>query len=181
MENRNIDRLIEIASLLKSKDLSCFDEFYENTKTKTYNIIYALVRNQTITEDLLQDTYVKFLNNLESLKEDVNPVGYLTTIARNTALDYLKRNHREVYVDAYDNVDIYGGESDKYNLDINVFKIAKELLRPKEFEIVYLHLIEDLKFEDISKHINKPLGTVLWSYNNSIKKLRKEMKKYGIE
>ena len=80
MENRNIDRLIEIASLLKSKDLSCFDEFYEYTKTKTYNIIYALVRNQTITEDLLQDTYVKFLNNLESLKEDVNPVGYLTTI-----------------------------------------------------------------------------------------------------
>ena len=63
-----------------------------------------------------------------------------------------------------------------YNLDINVFKIAKELLRPKEFEIVYLHLIEDLKFEDISKHINKPLGTVLWSYNNSIKKLRKEPK-----
>ena len=122
MENRNIDRLIEIASLLKSKDLSCFDEFYEYTKTKTYNIIYALVRNQTITEDLLQDTYVKFLNNLESLKEDVNPVGYLTTIARNTALDYLKRNHREVYVDAYDNVDIYGGENDKYNLDINVFK-----------------------------------------------------------
>ena len=115
------------------------------------------------------------------MKEDVNPVGYLTTIARNTALDYLKRNHREVYVDAYDNVDIYGGENDKYNLDINVFKIAKELLRPKEFEIVYLHLIEDLKFEDISKHINKPLGTVLWSYNNSIKKLRKEMKKYGIE
>ena len=135
MENRNIDRLIEIASLLKSKDLSCFDEFYEYTKTKTYNIIYALVRNQTITEDLLQDTYVKFLNNLESLKEDVNPVGYLTTIARNTALDYLKRNHREVYVDAYDNVDIYGGENDKYNLDINVFKIAKQIVKTHQTAI----------------------------------------------
>ena len=35
-----------------------------------------------------------------------------------------------------------------------------------------MHIVGEMKFKEISKVMNKPLGTVLWIYNRAIKKLR---------
>ncbi len=173
-------RLIELTSSFKNKDYSGFDEFYEMTKKNLYFSIYAVVKNHTATEDLLQDTYVKFLNNVDSIKDDTNPLGYLLIIARNASLDYIKSRKREINYDEYDNEGAYGGQNDEYQFEEeSIFKKAEAILKPKEFEILILHLVNDMTFDEISKHLSRPLGTILWSYNNSIKKLRKGVSKNG--
>jgi NTE family protein len=63
-------------------------------------------------------------------------------------------------------------------------KYAKELitalmkvLEPIEREIVLLHIIDEYTFKEIGKVLNKPLGTVLWMYQNALKKMRTEATK----
>ncbi|WP_197072306.1 RNA polymerase sigma factor [Clostridium culturomicium] len=46
-------------------------------------------------------------------------------------------------------------------------------LNISEREIVILHLVNDLTFKDISKILNRPLGSIAWQYNSALKKLRR--------
>ena len=48
-------------------------------------------------------------------------------------------------------------------------------LNEKEREIVILHMIDNLKFKEIAKMKDKPLGTILWLYNKAIKKLKRKV------
>lgn len=60
--------------------------------------------------------------------------------------------------------------------DSGILHRAKLLISEKEFEIVILHVINGYTHKEISKLINKPIGTVTWAYNNAIKKLQKGLK-----
>ena len=44
-----------------------------------------------------------------------------------------------------------------------------------EFKILILHILGELTFNEIKDIVKKPLGTVLWIYNKSLKKVRKEL------
>ena len=57
-----------------------------------------------------------------------------------------------------------------------IFKIAKNVLNEEELEILMLYIVSGYKHREIADIVQKPLGTVLWSYNNSIKKLKKAIK-----
>ena len=59
-----------------------------------------------------------------------------------------------------------------------IFKLL-DLLEPLEKEIIIMHVINDLKFREISKILNKPLGTVLWIYNKAIKKMKMEVGEFN--
>ncbi len=52
-----------------------------------------------------------------------------------------------------------------------IFTILSDI----EKEIVILHSVGDLKHREIAKLLDKPLGTVTWTYNQAIKKLRSQI------
>ena len=50
-----------------------------------------------------------------------------------------------------------------------------DLVKPldeTEKQIVLLRAVDEMKFKDIAKVVDKPLGTVLWIYNKAIKSLK---------
>ena len=59
---KNSNRIIE---KFRIKDYSDFDLFYEQTKKIIYFTIKNVIKDEEIVKDLMQDTYLKFLNNLE--------------------------------------------------------------------------------------------------------------------
>ena len=58
---------------------------------------------------------------------------------------------------------------------INLINDLLKSLDDTSKEIVILHVINELKFKEIAKIVNKPLGTVLWIYNKAIKTLKGEL------
>ena len=61
--------------------------------------------------------------------------------------------------------------------DMPIFKIAKNHLNDFELQVVILYSVYGYKHREIANALNKPLGSVLWTYNNAIKKLQKVLKK----
>ncbi|MGN1295991.1 MAG: RNA polymerase sigma factor [Bacilli bacterium] len=164
--------LHDIFLQLKKGDFSKFDEFYECSKKVIFYNILSYCKNYDLSEDLLQETYVKFLSKIDKIDDEVNVLGYLMTTSKNIVLDFFKKNNKILYQDE----EIIIPSNDPHQVDeIELVEKIKKILNQKEFLIFILHVLDDMTFEEIKKIVNKPLGTVLWSYNNAIKKIRKEM------
>lgn len=162
--------LNEVFLELKRGDQSHFNWFYENSKKQLFYNILSYTKNYELSEDLLQETYVKFLTNIKNIDDKVNVLGYLIVMSKNITLDYFKKNNR---IETLNEEDI-SFEDNKIHETMLVSKI-KEILNDIEFKILILHILGELTFNEIKDIVKKPLGTVLWIYNKSLKKVRKEL------
>ncbi|MFA7032114.1 MAG: RNA polymerase sigma factor [Bacilli bacterium] len=166
------ERLIELTRQIKNGDMSSFDELYETTKRVIFFNIFSYVNHHESAEDLLQDTYVQFLKSLSSIKENEPVLGYLITISKNLSLNYLRVANRHRQFSEIEEETI--NSQDHYEIAENeLVTRIKDLLKPNEFRIVYLKVIEEYSHKDIARLLGKPLGTITWAYNNAIKKLQK--------
>lgn len=167
------DKLKTIVKDIQSGKMDSFNELYELSKKAVFYNIYSLTKSHADSEDLLHDTYVKFLENIQKVDPSSSIMGFLMVTARNLTLDAFKKsNHQKSTNEELD----YASSHDEYQVggDILLDKIGA-ILKKKEFEIFTLHVMSELTFEEIAKLQRRPLGTILWSYRNSIKKIRKEM------
>jgi len=164
------DEIIEALKKLKKGDMSAFDSFYNNTKRTTFYGAFAILKDYALSEDVLQDVYIKFLSTLDKVDENRGVVALLATLARNEALNIYNREKRNV--ELLDEHSPSYQDTDKYN-EGELFTAMRKYLTDEEYELVVLHVIDDLKHKEISEIMNLPLGTVTWKYNNAIQKLKK--------
>ena len=161
---KNLDRHIQ---KYLDGDSYEFDYIYEETKKYVYLSIYTYVKNQMTIDDLMQDTYMKAIDNLKSYKIGTNFYAWISIIARNTAINYYNKNKRVDVVEEY-----IGGENP--NSD-SLVSFALNILDGLERDIVMYHIVLNMKFDDISKIIGKPLGTVYSIYKKAIKKIKNKI------
>lgn len=144
--------------------------FIIQTNKQLYVFIYDIIRNRQSSEDLLQETYMRFLNHIDKYKKNTNYFNFLVTIARNLAINEYHKQKRMVYDEEY----IYSVKEESPTDVPDLFYLL-DYLNEKEREIVILHMIDNLKFKEIAKMKDKPLGTILWLYNKAIKKLKRKV------
>ena len=148
-----------------------FDYFYKKNKKNVFFSIAAIIDDKDIIDDLMQDTYIRFLENIDKYKTGTSINAYLSTIAHNISINYYNREKRLIHNDEVIEV-VKDREKDPYD-EIEAIELLKDL-EPLEKQIVVLHVLNDLKFREIADIIQKPLGTVLWIYNKAIAKLKKK-------
>lgn len=153
-----------------------FNEFYEKTKDQIFYNIFAILKDESLSEDALQETYIRFLKNLNKVK-DKNALGYLFVISRNIAINIANKAKYEVVKNNCFFENTSNLIADRNNAN-EIIGICKRVLKNEEFEIVILHIVNEMTHKDISLLLKKPLGTITWAYNNAIKKLQKELRKY---
>lgn len=168
-----VERLENYIVQFKKGNFDLFDDFYEQVKRPCFYNIYSFVKNHDLSEDLLQETFVRFLKSINSIDENENVLGYLILISRNITLDYIKKHGR--VRELYEHEEVVSKDDNDIDKTILLDKV-REILKKDQLEIFTLHVLSDLTFEEIAKILKRPLGTVLWSYNSAIKKLRKEIK-----
>ncbi len=165
----NLDEIIEE---LRVANYDHFDIFYNETKKNVFFSIAAIVKDNSIIDDLMQDTYIKFLENISKYQSKTNINAYLSTIAHNITINYYNKEKRIVHNEEI--IDYQQDDSKNINYEyIEALELLKSL-DDEAKEIVILHTINDLKFKEIAKIVNKPLGTVLWIYNKAIKDLKRK-------
>jgi RNA polymerase sigma-70 factor (ECF subfamily) len=163
----NFDDYID---LLIKKDNEAFEFVYENTKKGVFSMIISIVKNKAVTEDLMQDTYIKMIEKIHTYKRGRNFNAWLIQIAKNNALDYYRKHKRETIYDPQ--------EQEYYHKDLKTDPVTYtvlDLVKPLddiEKQIVLLRAVSEMKFKDIAKIVDRPLGTVLWLYNKAIKTLQ---------
>jgi RNA polymerase sigma-70 factor (ECF subfamily) len=145
---------------------------------------YAMVltRSQTDAEDLVQETYVRGLKAIGSLRPDSNLKSWLFTILRNTWLNQLRQVRaapRIIELDTDEGTaDLAVATSkDPHALYVEAQEcdLVREaiLLLPLEFrEIILLREYEELSYQEIAKLLDCPAGTVMSRLVRARSKLR---------
>ena len=92
----------ELMRRVKRGDREAFAELVERYKQPVYNFILRTVRDQTEAEDLAQNTFVQVWKSARRYRVSARFSTWLYTIARNLALNELRRRsrHRAESLDA---------------------------------------------------------------------------------
>ena len=171
-------------------DISAYNQIVYRYKDRLYNFIYRFLNDFDRAEDLVQDTLLKLYTHKDSYQEIAKFSTWLYTIAANlarTELRKLKRRKtfsitelshedREFIIRSSD-----ADPSDDH-LSKNFEKIVQQALMalPDDFKtIIILRDIQELSYDEISKIVELPLGTVKSRINRGRVKLQELLKKKG--
>jgi len=154
---------------IRQGDKIAFEELYKDLRTPIFTIIYRITWDKTISEDILQEVFLKlFLSPPNPLIK--KPRAYLFQIARNLAIDSMRAQSQHMSLDEIADTIPQPLNDLLPQTDIDD---ALKSLPAQECEIVTMHVIGELKFREISELMKIPLGTVLWKYQKAITKLQK--------
>jgi len=164
----------ELVKQLQNGDITAFDSIYYQTKNIVYYSIFLILKDNQLSEDIMQDTYLKALSKIHTYKRKAHFKSWLVRIAKNLAINEFNRRKREMLIDLNDQEYILGSVPSTVENEILISQIFT-VLSDIEKEIVLLHVVGDLKHREIAKLVNRPLGTITWTYNQAIKKLKSEI------
>jgi RNA polymerase sigma-70 factor (ECF subfamily) len=170
---------------------AAYRELVRRYERPLFSLIYRMVRDRELAEDLTQETFIKALNALASYRPEFKFSSWIFKIANNAAIDQLRR--REVNTlsldgsptaETPDAVEATAlqvsskGESPLDELEAremgSAIEIAIAKLRPEYRSCIMLRHVEGLAYEEIAASLDLPLGTV----KTYIHRARNELRQY---
>ena len=143
---------------------------YDEYKNLMYFIIANYISLPEDCEDVLSESFIKAINHRRDLKEPSKIKSFLSTIARNTALDFLKKNKEVVNSEVVE--EMYG-EQDQYNVMLN---LLEPLLTNKETIVTYYRAVFEYSWSEIVELTGIPESSARAIYASAKEKLRKELR-----
>ncbi|MBQ7338963.1 MAG: RNA polymerase sigma factor [Clostridia bacterium] len=175
MTDRDLQALL---SLVRAGDQAAFEQIYIAMKTPVYTVALRILGDRGLAEDTVQEVFIKLYR--QPPPEDVRkPRAYLFRMARNSALDALRRQSVRALPlspekwesEAADTLPDAAPADGGVGLRLDIER-AMARLSDKERRIVTLHIHGALKFREIAALMELPLGTVLGQYRRAIGRLR---------
>ena len=127
---------------------------------------FKLTADKEEANDLLQETSLRALENMEKYTPDTNFKGWLYTIMRNIFINnYRKTVRDQTFVDHTDNLyhlsqpQDAGFESTESAYDTKEIRRAVGSL-PREYRVPFAMHVSGFKYREIAQKLSLPLGTV---------------------
>lgn len=178
----------EAVARIVQGDKTGLKEIYECYGAYIYRIIYEILQNRENAEDVTSDFFIRLWEKACQFKPGSGHRGYLATMARNMAIDFLRKYKREELTAMLQDIDAGQEEEERSDRglqrdtdtdveeqvlqDLSVQE-ALSKLQPSERQIVSLKVLGELTFREIADCMGIPMGTVTWKYQNAMKKLRR--------
>lgn len=185
----------EIVALARDGREAAYRELIHRYERPVFSLIFRMVRDRALAEDLAQDTFVKVLNALESYRPEYKFSSWIFKIANNVAIDQLRRREldtlsldgapdartqEEVEATALQAVD--RTESPLSELESRelggIIEQAIAKLRPEYRSCILLRHVEGRSYEEIAEALDLPLGTVKTYIHRARHELREFLEPY---
>ena len=175
------DRSLELSGLLARAglgDRAAFATLYERTSAHLLGVVMRIQRDRTLAEDILQEVYVNVWRAAQSFDAaQSQPLTWLTSVARNRAIDSLRRAQAQPQLktnitttpiddeetDVYDTVaDDAPGPLDLLSRasDARALSACMQGLSAPQRQSVALAFFDGLSHAEVAEAMRQPLGTV---------------------
>lgn len=168
-------------------DINAYNELVKRYKDRLLNFVFRYFNNVEQAEDVVQDTLIKLYTHANYYKNVAKFSTWIFTIAKNNALTELRKNKRKrtdsLYTDDGRFLDIGSKEESlesKVQNEIAIDQLNKFLDEiPENFRIaVVLRDFQELSYEEISKILEIPIGTIKSRINRGRIQLAEKMKHF---
>jgi RNA polymerase sigma-70 factor, ECF subfamily len=173
----------DLARRLRARDTHAMSDLYDRYGRLAYSLIFRVVRNSAVAEDLVQETFLRVWNRAQSFDPDRGALGpWVLTVARNRAIDYLRSvdgrmSHGSLELDRLENPVLYSHfEDSALTLDrAKRLKGAFEKLSPNQRLVIELAYYEGLSQTEMAERMKQPLGTIKTWVRTALRTLRQEL------
>lgn len=167
----------QVVELAKQGREAAYRELVRRYERPVFSLIFRMVRNRELAEDLSQETFVKVLNAVESYRPEFKFSSWVFKIANNAAIDHLRRRELDTlsldgspHAETPEMIEATAlqvgshGESPLDEVEARELGGAIEegirKLRPEYRTCILLRHVEGRSYEEIAEILNLPLGTV---------------------
>ena len=167
----------EVVALAKDGGEEAYRELIRRYERPVFSLIFRMVRNRELAEDLSQETFIKVLNAVQSYRPEFKFSSWVFKIANNAAIDHLRKRELDTlslegspHADTPELIEATAlqiserGESQLQEVENRelggTIERAIERLRPEYRSCILLRHVEGRTYEEIAEVLNLPLGTV---------------------
>jgi len=121
----------------------------------------CLLRDRTRADDLVQQTVVRALEKEHLFQRGTNLAGWLLTIMHNEHVNAVRRvTNRPSLVSDDEITDLGHSENQEAPVELREILRAVRRLPLEQREPLLLHWLHGLKYEEIARRMNLPMGTI---------------------
>jgi RNA polymerase sigma factor (sigma-70 family) len=170
--SRELSQLLARAGL---GDRAAFATLYDKSSSHLFAVVLRICRDRAQAEDILQEVYVNVWRAASGFDAaQSQPLTWLTSIARNRAIDSLRRGQTQPQLQAAHGAD--DEDSDVYDTtaddspgplellsrasDARALSACLEGLTPPQRQSVALAFYDGLSHAEVADQMGQPLGTV---------------------
>ncbi|WOD42415.1 RNA polymerase sigma factor [Hwangdonia lutea] len=161
----------------KQKDEKAFESLYNMYSHSMHGVIYNIVRNHDLAEEVMQDVFIKAWHKADSYNSDKGRFfTWILNIARHAAIDKTRSKNfknskqnlnSDFFVDILETSDNLDNKTDAIGIKKFVDKLAKKCI-----EVIELLYFKGYTQSEASETLNMPIGTIKTRNRNCIKELR---------
>jgi len=155
---------------------AAFAHLFQSYRDKLYSFILHLSGSSAISEDILQEVFLKIWRDRSSLTGIVNFNAYLFRMAQNQAINVLRRQSREALILAeikrISAEDVHGGDILSAKEVQALLHKALNSLPTRQRRVYELGRVQGLKYETIAVEMNISVSTVRNHMVQALKSIR---------
>jgi RNA polymerase sigma-70 factor, ECF subfamily len=157
--------------------------FISENMRRVFLLIYRIVDNVADAQDLTQEAFIKALQRQDQLKDPEKAAHWLSRIASNTAIDFLRRNGKVNFCEIDGLVEPLREPSETPEEAIlrtehrGYLEDGLACLTERERTALVLRDVEGLSAEDVAKQLNCSKATVRSHIANARIKFRRYMER----
>ena len=164
------------------------EKIYNEAYKAVYWTAMSLLRNDADAEDIVQDTFIAFIESYSDLTDTTKATALLKKIAANKCLDRIKLAKTDNMDDEFfDNVEAVPEDFlpdsivESYEMRKIVMDIINNSLSEDVRRTLILFYFDEMSTKEIASSLGVPQGSVLRRLNFARNKIKKEVEKYEEE
>ncbi|MDG5790163.1 RNA polymerase sigma factor [Evansella sp. AB-P1] len=154
---------------------------------KVYNTAYFITKDPQLSQDIMQDSFIKAFDKIDSLKDKEKLESWLISITTRTTIDALRKNklRNHISIEEY-NATNPGNSYNSVEYEVESIFLKKELREhldglPYDYRVVVLlRYIHEFKIHEISETLSIGEGTVKTRLHRAKKKLKEKLGKSSV-
>jgi RNA polymerase sigma-70 factor, ECF subfamily len=182
----------EVVLIARAGREAAYRELIRRYERPVFALLFRMVRDRELAEDLAQETFIKALNAIESYRPEFKFSSWIFKIANNAAIDHLRRRELDTLsLDGSPHAEtpeqmqataLQIGARQESPLDAveakelgGVIEQAIAQLRPEYRSCILLRHVEGRAYEEIAEILSLPLGTVKTYIHRARNELRQAL------
>ncbi len=186
MNNYSDEQLVE---LYIKGDKEALNLLIKRYLTSIFNYALSFVKDEAAAEDLTQEVFVKVWKKIKKIDNNYKFKSWLYVVAKNTCLDYLKKNKTINFSELnlvddnllFENLIKQTGLSSQEKLELahetDILNSAIDKLTEKYIQIIKFHYLSGFKFREIAETLNESIETIKSRNRRALIYLRKLIKR----
>ena len=170
--------IVALLARVASKDAAAFEQVYDVTCAKLYGIILRILRRRDLADEVLQEVFVKIWERAADFDPArSSPITWMATIARNRALDEIRRRVPVSIEEAPEAFNVASNDAPplqalELSQDVKRLNACLDMLEPQRKQLVIEAYLQGATREELSQRFGHPVATIKTWLHRSLAQLK---------